>query len=229
MQTTQPAPPSANTYQHALLARPVCFRLSREQNTLQRLLHRAGCPPALELGEYTLGLLGEGRASDIEKHLAYCSACRSEREDLREFLARLRQPVADAAEQAARSLRTVVARLAPGALGGPAGAPVPALRGLDDAQGPAPVVYDADDILVTLDSWTERVGQSGRVVAGLVVGAVSFRGAEALMDPEGPPNKAPIDDLGNFVFANVSPGIHHLTLRIPDRGIQVEIDELAVK
>lgn len=219
--------------QEHLSACPVCrlraFQLNREQLTLQTVLHRAGCPPALDLGEYHLKLTGEKRANELTEHLALCPACRAELSDLAAFMTRLRRPVAEAAEDAFGSLRTVIARLSLGPVGGPSGALVPVLRGPGDDSETAPVVYSAEDVLVTVDTWIERLGQSGRVVAGLVVGPVDFAGAEASMDTAELLSTSPINDLGNFLFSEVAPGVHHLMIRLPATGIQIEIDELTVK
>jgi hypothetical protein len=82
---------------------------------------------------------------------------------------------------------------------------------------------------VGVDSWIERLGQPGRVVAGLVVGPVDFTRAEASMDADGMSSTSPINDLGNFLFSEVTPGVHHLTIRLPATGLQIEIDDLTVK
>jgi hypothetical protein len=212
---------------------PACqertLELSLEQRRFQRLLHRAGCPTPLALGEFHLGLLDQLRASELTEHLAYCPACRAELTDLAIFMKQIRRPAADAAEDTFGSLRTIVARLFLGPLTGPSGALVPAIRGPHDDSERQPMVYDAEDVLVTVDSWAERPGQSGRVVAGLVVGPVDFTRAEASMDADETSSTSSIDDLGNFLFSNVSPGAHNLTIRLPATGLQIEIDELTVK
>ncbi len=202
-------------------------QLIREQQTLQALLHRAGCPSPRELGEHHLKLLGEQRASELVTHLAYCPACRQELRDLAAFVARLRRPLADAAEDVFASLRTLPARLSVGPISGPSPAFAPALRG-DDTEQP-PLVYTAEDVMVTVDSWIERTGQPGRVVAGLIVGPVDFTGAQASMDEEVMGYTSPVNDLGNFLFSEVSPGPHHLMIRLPATGIQIQIDELLVR
>jgi hypothetical protein len=98
----------------------------------------------------------------------------------------------------------------------------------------APLVYEAEDILVTVDSWLERIGQPVRTVAGLIVGAADLSGAEADLDNlDGERmdemfTRTPINELGNFVFSGVSPGEHRLVLRLPAAGLQIEINNLAV-
>ncbi len=205
------------------------FRLRQEQRTLQTLLRRADCPASLALGEYHLGLTRDPRADDISGHLGQCPACRSEIAELAEFLRLLRRPLADAAGSMFAALRTVVARLSPGPAGGSFGALAPAVRSAGDDLERTPLMYAADDVLVTVDTWVERVGQSGRVVAGLVVGPADFSGAEASIDADEPPRISPIDGLGNFLFSDVPPGAHQLMVRLPSTGIQIEIDELIVK
>lgn len=205
------------------------FELSREQRVLQVLLHRSGCPAPLALGEYHLGLATEQQASEVIAHLTHCSACRAELADLAAFMQRLHLPVADAAEDAFGALRTITARLSLGLFPGPSGAPAPALRSAVADTETAPLVYSAEDVFVTVDSWIERLGQPGRVVAGLVVGPVDLTGAEAHMAGAQGASTTPINNLGNFHFADVGPGAHHLVIRLPATGIQIEIGELLVK
>ncbi len=218
--------------QQHVSACPACqeraLQLALEQQTFGKLLHRAGCPAPIALGEYHLGVASAPQASELAEHLAVCPACRAELADLAAFMKRLRQPVVEGAEDLFGSLRTVVARLSISPLAGPSGVFVPALRGPDSDSERAPVVYEAEDVLVTVDSWTERPGQSDRVVGGLVAGPVDFTNAEASMDDEGF-TPSPIDDLGNFLLSNVSPGVHTLLIRLPATGIQIQIDGLTVQ
>lgn len=204
-------------------------QLQREQQTLQALLHRAGCPSVQELGEHHLTLLNAPRAGEVAAHLGFCPACRAEVQDLATFIARLRRPLSEAAEDLFSSLRTIAARLATGPMPGPTLALTPALRGAGDEVARAPLVYTAEDVLVTVDSWVERAGQPGRVVAGLVVGPVDFAGAEASMDEAAAVSRVPINHLGNILFSEVSPGRHDLLIRLPATGIQIAIDELLVQ
>lgn len=201
--------------------------LSHEARSLQNLLHRAGCPTALDLGEFHLHLLGEQRAAKITQHLTYCLECRYEIADLAAFMARTRRPVAGRAQELFGSLRTIVAQLSAGPLAAATGVPAPVVRGVSDAA--APLVYTAEDVLVTVDSWIERAGQPGRLVAGLVVGPVDFSGARASIDAAATASSSPVDKLGNFLFSAVSPGVHHLMIEFPAAGIQIEIAELLVR
>ncbi len=205
------------------------FLLRREQRSLQGLLHRAGCPPALTLGEHHLGLLNDQHAAEVAEHLRLCPACRKELGDLAAFMQHLRQPVADAVGVVLGSLRTLVAQqVGPGAGGGGPDF-APALRALPHSSEAAPAMYSALDVLVTVDSWIERMGLPGRAVAGLVAGPVDFTGAAASMDEGELGAATQIDELGNFLFSAVAPGTHHLVIRLPAEGVQIQIDELIVK
>ena len=224
------ASPAVQEHVSACLACHVrAHDLDRVQRSLQSLLYRAGCPSSLELGEYHLKLLSEQPASEVTLHLAHCPACRGEIEDLAAFMARVRQPVVEVTQDLFGAMRTIQAQLSAGPLGGSYGAPAPALRGPADDARHGPLVYNAEDILVTVDSWVERLGQPGRAVAGLVIGPEDFAQAEATMGAKELPITSPIDDLGNFLFSDVSPGVHHLMIRLPATGLQIEIDELLVK
>jgi hypothetical protein len=202
--------------------------LDREQRRLQLLLYRAGCPSALQLGEYHLELLEGAQATDVASHVAHCSACRSEVADLARFMASLRRPVVEAAQDVVGAFRTIRARLSVDPLTGADGHLAPALRGPGEGER-APLVYSAEDVLVTVDSWIERLGQPGRIVAGLVVGPADFTRAEASMDADEMLSLSPISDLGNFLFSDVTPGVHHLMIRLPAVGVQIEINDLSVK
>jgi hypothetical protein len=171
-------------------------------------------------------LLEEPSALGVASHLADCHACRSELTDLARFMAGLRQPLADAAGDLFDSLRTIRGRLAFEPLAGSPGQMAPAVRGPED--GEAPRVYTAEDVLVTVDSWVERLGQPGRIVAGLVVGPVDLTNAEATIDTSGMSNTSPINELGNFLFTDVTPGVYHLVIRLPATGVQIEVDDLTV-
>jgi hypothetical protein len=223
------ASPAVRDHVSACLACHVrAHEMDREQRKLQSLLYRAGCPSPLALGEYHLGLSGQQPGSGIASHVVHCSACRRELEDLARFMASLRRAVADAAEDVFASLRTIRARLSVDPLSGAYGQLAPTLRGPGEGER-APLVYSAEDLLVTVDSWLERLGQPGRIVAGLVVGPIDFSRAEASMDADEFSSPTPINDLGNFLFSDVSPGVHHVTIRLPTTGLQIEIDDLTVQ
>lgn len=206
------------------------LELAREQRSLQKLLYRAGCPPPLQLGEYQLGMLTDAGTARVAEHLRYCPACRAEVSDLTAFLVHLRRSGRESVRDTLGELRTLVAQLATAAPGGPMAAPVPVTRETTDETHRPPAVYFAEDILVTVDSWVEQAGAPGCSVAGLVAGPVDLKDADVSISVgDELPVMATVDRLGNFLFANVSPGTHDLLVRLPATGLQIAIEGLVVE
>ena len=185
------------------------------QTALRRGLHRFDCPPALALGEYQLGVLPAEESRRIAAHAAACPRCAEELRALRSFLAAEPGPASGLAARA----RRLVARLVPAQLG-PATA---ALRGGRNAQ-----TYQADGIGVALSP--APAGSRSRAGRAGLIGLIWREGAEAaqlagvahLVASDGRPHDAPIDDLGNFAFEDLPPGVGQLELRLDDAVVVVE-------
>jgi len=202
--------------------------LQQQERYLKALLYRAGCPRPSELSEHRLGLLAMERVTEVSAHLEYCPACRAELAVLDEFMTRVALRGDDPAARAIGALRTVLARLS-NLTGGAAGSLAPALRGSNDESGSSPVVYDADNILITLETLPERTGRATRQVIGLVAGPTDFTSAEAEMVTEGAyQSVAPIDNLGNFALRDVPIGRYRLLIRLPLDGVEILIDDVTV-
>lgn len=224
---------SADVVEH-LSTCPTCQAranvLGREQHMLQVLLYRTGCPRSLELGEYGMGLLTGERATEIAAHLSCCPTCRSELATLDVFMVgHARSGAYGGAEQVIGMLRTVVARLSDITLGGSAGRLAPALRGVSPDAVRAPAVYDAEEILVTVESWPEGLGRATRQLVGLVAGFTNSTGASVEIEGgDSTSSIAAIDDLGNFGLPGIPPAKYNLLIRLPADGMEIRIDDLDV-
>src|SRR5512143_2988076 len=65
------------------------------EKRLRSLLYRFDCPPAIEIGEYYLGLVGDPRKAWIAEHLETCPHCALEYARLKTFMAQPEQPAAE--------------------------------------------------------------------------------------------------------------------------------------
>ncbi len=204
--------------------------LVREQLMLQALLYRTGCPRSLELGEFRLGLLTEERASEVSAHLPYCPTCRAELAALDAFVADLaRSSDCGGVIDGVGMLRTVHARLSSLTLDRGAGMLAPALRGDAPSAGDAPLVYDAEHVLVTLKNRSERLGRNTRQIVGSIAGASDFAGVTARIEiGKAITSIASVDDLGAFSLPGIPPGKHRLVIQLPSDGIELRIDDLIV-
>ena len=208
--------------------------LREELSVWQKALHRAGCPPALELGEHSQGMLPPERAAQVAEHLRYCRACASEAATITEFMgrmedARLRSELADARD----ALRKIKARLVSWGANLGEGFATPLPRAVREVRGPylgdtPPLTYDAENFLLTFEFWPEDDARTRHIV-GLVAGPDDFAGAEVeIIGGDGAPQRASLDYLGSFSLPGVSLGAHRLRVRLPTSGAQVEIDDFTV-
>lgn len=209
--------------------------LRKEVAIWQKALRRAGCPPALELGEHALRMLPAEREAGVSEHLRLCRACASELAMLKEFLARVEDARLEVGlAEAAGALRTLKARLTGAAGEAGAGLAAPLPRAVRELRGPylddtPPVTYNAEKFLVTLESWPEGNAPTRHLV-GLVAGPTDYTGAEVELSGGGDaPRTVPVDDLGSFSLTGVSVGAHRLLVRLPTAGAQVEIEDFDVK
>jgi hypothetical protein len=187
------------------------------QTALRRGLHRFDCPPAQALGEYQLGVLPAEEGRLVAAHAAECPRCAEELRTLRSFLAADPIPGLSLAEQA----RRLVARLIPAPLS-------PAVAGLRGGATAPSQTYQADGIGVALSpapaASRARAGHAGLI--GLIwregAEAAQLAGVAHLVASDGRPHDAPIDDLGNFAFEDLPPGVGQLELRLDDAVVVVE-------
>jgi hypothetical protein len=217
------------------------------ERKLIRRLYRFDCPPSLLLGEYQLGLLDDPAAMQMKNHLSRCELCRAEVASLTGFMAQGplpvelapvegwapavvydRQPVQAARrvwermqDQAQESVRRVIAALLP---------QQPRAAYLRDAsqQGAEwPRRYEGEDVNISL----QLEQSSGRDGTLQLIGFVKRNGvpleglAGALVQLSSSPQTVytqQIDDLGNFIFAALTPATYSLEVRFPDKVVAIE-------
>jgi hypothetical protein len=182
------------------------------ESQLRRSLYRFDCPQAHALGEYELGLLAPEQRTSVAAHALECDECRAELQTLRAFLATPTVMAESMFERARRVVATLFTPAADLAYGG--------LRGSSTDQTAR--VYVVDDISVTLGP-----GQGPGTLIGLVlVGSLESQdlvGRQVrLVHPDRPALVTHLDDIGNFEFADIEPGVFELEIELPDRQIVVE-------
>jgi hypothetical protein len=187
----------------------------RIQSDLRRSLFRFDCPDAHTLGEYELNLLDSEMRIVVAAHATECAECASELQSLRSYLG-MSVEVPDSILTQARRL---IASLFPASPGF-------AYAGLRGAETSSARVYRVEDVSVTVGP-----GQGRGTLVGLVVvagtSAEELEGLGARLIPvEGDSLATRLDDLGNFEFANVSPGSYALEIDV--LGNVVVIEELHV-
>jgi anti-sigma factor RsiW len=188
---------------------PACRAEARSyaawQTRLSRRLHRFDCPTAHTLGEYQLGVLPAEERRLVAVHAAACPTCAAELVTLRAFLAAEPEPSLGLADR----VRRLVAQLIPAQLG-------PAAVGLRG--GGASQTYRVERIGVALTPTAARPGRGAFV--GLVwsedPAGAPLAGVARLVAPDGRTDEAPIDEQGNFAFADAAAGIGQLELRLDD-------------
>lgn len=182
------------------------------QNSLTARMYRFNCPEPEVLGEYHLGMLAARQEWSVARHLEDCPHCTRELAELAEFLQEEAGPVASPLE----GLRVLVARLISGMSGPGMPAPAFALRGEDSTR-----VYDAGEAQLVLDVQDDNTHPGSKVLVGLITGmdAEGFqveirRGGEQVA-------LATIDELGNFLIEDLSPGGYALTVQGQEVAIHI--------
>lgn len=198
---------------------PQCQERAAQLAAAQRLaavrLFRAACPSALELGEYRLGMLPAARTTAVQQHVAVCPHCTEELAQLAAFMDSPDPYLHPAPWTTLRQqINVLVARLvsgiqAGGLFGPPALAPALAsLRG--DASGP--LTFEAGDAQIILE--IQRDGQRAgyHALVGLVMGLDGQALQATLWREQQQVASAAVDDLGNFTFDDLAPGLYELIL-----------------
>jgi hypothetical protein len=215
-------------------------------------LYRWDCPPGIVLGEYQLGLLSKEMAAAVMHHLSRCTLCAEEVASLSDFLtndpllspgsvqqmqtveaknhhflASTERTLVRMRERSYERVRRVVATLIP---------PQPRLafqRGADSTTDTYPRRYSAEDISASI-----QVGRdSNRRDMAQLIGFVTRNGSslETLLGTKVlllPQTEQPgmsstslmqrIDELGNFVFPSIAPGVYTLEMHFPEQIVALE-------
>jgi hypothetical protein len=213
------------------------------EHSLLQKLYRWDCPSNQILGEFQLGLLAREQAASVQAHLARCVLCSAEVASLATFLANdpvrveraalspssqsnhssakqaVQRLVEDLREQAAGQMRRIIATL------------VPQQTRLSYQRQVAasawPRRYTAEDFSISLQVERSLGHDKGVQVIGFVIrkGAAleSLQGVKVVLtSPANTTTTQTIDDLGNFIFPAVQPGIYTLELHLDDTIIAVE-------
>jgi hypothetical protein len=171
---------------------------------LTRKLYRIDCPDPLELGEYQLKTLASARRSQVAEHLVVCPHCRRELASLDQYLASL-------APELELSLTERVQVWIAQLLSDGSGAWSPAFGMRGDSGAGWVSTYQAGDAQATLEIQVETDGT--RVLLGLVIG-IDPQGYQAYLGQDGQSiQQTALDELGNFVFNGIQPGVYDLVLR----------------
>lgn len=188
--------------------------LENTQNRLKGRLFRATCPPSLELAEFFARTLPDPQMLMISAHVRGCPHCTRELAELREFMGA--DTMSD--ESPLGKAQALVARLVSTS---PA---FGALRG--ERRGP--IILQAEDITITLDLQTgsnETVSMIGQLAAddqdqwtGATVNLQRGRLQELTTT---------VDDLGTFVFHQLTPGPVQLKIVTP-AGVELQIPTIDI-
>lgn len=196
-------------------------QLAREEATLRAALYRATCPDSLTLGEYLLKTLSSQRKHSIAEHLEQCPHCRNELVIIDDFL---QATAADIDFGILERARILVARLIPQFEAGetaPQGlAAFASVRGREEG----PLLYEAEDVQISLEIEDDPRKPGRRTVLGLVLGAGAAGWRAELRQGDLPLEISRVDELGNFVLAEISPATYDLILRGPN--VEIHLKEL---
>jgi hypothetical protein len=186
------------------------------EQRLRLTLYRFDCPDAQTLGEYELDMLDPVERTRIAAHTVDCDECTADLGELRTFLARPTSVPEPAVWRARRIVAKLFTPTQPRlAYGG--------LRGAEDA---TTRVYEAGDVTITLGPGPTSGSVLGLVVVRDTPPASLENHAVRLLNPLGTPASTRLDDLGNFEFDHVPPGIYSIEVDLPV-GVVV-IEELQV-
>lgn len=188
---------------------------ARNQEAFRTVLRRFDCPSPHQIGEYGLGLVDPEQHQQLAAHIVDCPRCAEELATMRAFLV-------DSCAFEPRSSRNPLAVIAELLRPGPQLA-LAGLRGSDDDHD---LTYQAGEVTITVGP-----GLGSRVGRWSVVGLVLSERGELESDEaveiqltlaDATVATTSIDDLGNFVFDDVSAGRYGLRLQLADRTIVVE-------
>jgi anti-sigma factor RsiW len=202
------------------------------QGLLRKQLFRMFCPTSDELAAYQQGMLSSDQRATITEHLKECPHCTREHR-LLEQLASEAQPArsppwsqSNGQVNHARpsKLRQLAAKLLDISPATPLAGAYSALRLPSQASQYA---YHAGNLQLTLGVRPVLSRADRRVVHGALEldDAIyeTLDGVTAhLLHNEALIRTAKLDELGNFILDDLSPGTYQLTLRLPDREVVVE-------
>lgn len=185
------------------------------ETNLSANLYRLDCPDSLLLGEYQQGLLPDTAAGPIAAHVRACTHCAAELDTLRQFLADVQPaPGASMVERA----RTWIARRLPDLGETAVGQPAFAVRG-DEA---GTLMFAAGDAQLSLEIQADAETPGRKAILGLLFGVDTADLTAQLWQDEALAAETAVDDLGNFLFAGLTPGAYELILSGAELAIHVQ-------
>jgi anti-sigma factor RsiW len=200
---------------------PHCAQRVRDFDELQRLLrqrlYRILCPSSDDLLAYRQGWLDDRRASAISAHLRDCPHCVGEVRLLDEAAGVPPWP-----PPISQLRRVVAAALAPRPQ------PVAVYGGMRSSGHSMQYAYRAERLELMLDV-QRATGRPGRVVlVGTLLDEEALpgetqRAIASLLEGDFVVSSAALDELGNFVLDDITPGDYSLSLRLPDLEVVVEV------
>lgn len=206
--------------------------LAAQEKQLTTSLYRSQCPSPLTLSEYQIGFLSAAETRVIDLHLQHCPHCRHELQILTNYL----EAVAPTLEiEPSPTLwersRTLVTRLVEelpnlGMFNGLSTGNAWAAAGLRGAMG-TQLVYAADEVQVVIEVQPDLQHPAQRMLLGLLLGLETPQTVTAqLWHTDQPVATALVDELGNFILADLAPGIYDLVLC--DDKTEVHVQALVI-
>lgn len=199
---------------------PHCAQRVRDFDELQKLLrqrlYRILCPSSDDLLAYRQGWLDRQRTATLRTHLRDCPHCERELRLLDEATGAPPWP------PPISHLRRVVAMAL-----APKPQPVALYGGLRSAGNGYHYAYRAEHLELTLDV-QHVAGRPGRVVlVGMLFDQETppgemQRATASLLEGDFVVRSAALDELGNFVLDDITPGDYSLSLRLPELEVVVE-------
>lgn len=180
------------------------------------ILFRHNCPDVLELGEYEQNLLTDTRRQEISEHLHSCHYCSREIAGLNNYLQQVSSTLEpDLIEQVKDKVQVWIARLIPE---GGLKKVTPAINLRGGSQNMQ--LFEAGGALVSLE--VQETGQGRKTILGLLLG-LEGEGYQAHLWQAGHQlGSTEVDDLSNFVLADLTPGEYELIVSSPHKEIHVQ-------
>ncbi len=205
-----------------------------EERRLHGLFYRAECPSALTLAEYGAGFLSKEERKAVDEHIAHCPLCSQELAWQRQFMATLAsQPQespqrSDLLREVKESVRIIVAQWINKASQGPGiGVGMQFAMGAMRGQSKRPMLFNADELQVTLEFYEDAANPGKHQLVGLLVGEeMPERFQVQLWHGRNCVAEASVDELGNFVIDNLPPAKYDLKLIHPKLEIQLNALEI---
>jgi hypothetical protein len=186
-------------------------------------LFRYDCPDSMELGEYHLGLVTEPRRGWIRDHIAACPLCTFDLAGLKAFMAQTEVAERPAAQPGILDkIQWLIADL----LQPPQTGLAFAVRGSDDALRS----YHAGDYEINVEVSADTAHPGHRQIIGLILGVLDVQMTIGLALPGEVDalTTVPLDDTGNFIIADVTPGTYDLIIRPADGSANIRVPNLDI-